>query len=191
LQDSMLSLKKLMQDIWKATGKTGRIEDIPTFMNAYLAENRMSSATHAQQEKYARDFRRPLVEAMGSLIKKGASREQITDYMMAKHGLERNERMAERAFADYQQKHPHGTKTLADFRDRDYSGLTKLTGEADTAAAEATAVHSTSTEKTDSIDRTDRNRDNAGLAAGFFVHSPLSVRVFASGCGDGDALIAV
>jgi len=43
------------------------------------------------------------------------------------------------------------------------------------AAGEVTAVHSTSTEKTDSIDRTDRNRENAGLAAGFFVRSPQIV----------------
>ena len=59
--------------------------------------------------------------------------------MMAKHGLERNQVLAERDFNKYQQEYPQGTKTLDDFREKDYSGLTALTGEDDVMIAEGIA----------------------------------------------------
>jgi hypothetical protein len=40
---------------------------------------------------------------------------------------------------EYQANNPDGEKTLDDFRERDYAGLTALTGEEDVAAAEAAA----------------------------------------------------
>jgi hypothetical protein len=122
LQDSMLGLKTLMMDIWKAEGRerTGlrHIEDIPAFENAYLAENRMSSANKVQADEYTRDFMAPLLEEVRRLTYgDGAGRRKaawkrnyggVTDYMMAKHGLERNEvmarREAERKFARERQK---------------------------------------------------------------------------------------
>lgn len=122
LQDSMLGLKTLMMDIWRAEGRdrTGlrHIEDIPAFENAYLAENRMSSANKAQADEYTRDFMAPLLEEVRRLTYgDGAGRRkavwkrnygEVTDYMMARHGLERNEvmarREAERKFARERQK---------------------------------------------------------------------------------------
>lgn len=122
LQDSVLGLKTLMMDIWKAEGRerTGlrHIEDIPAFENAYLAENRMSSANKAQADEYTRDFMAPLLEEVRRLTYgAGAGRRKavwkrnyggVTDYMMAKHGLERNEvmarREAERKFARERRK---------------------------------------------------------------------------------------
>ena len=47
VQDSMLSLKKLMQLI---VGKDTHIEDVPGYENAYLAENRMSSVNVAEHK---------------------------------------------------------------------------------------------------------------------------------------------
>ena len=120
LQDSMLGLKTLMMDIWKAEGRdrTGlrHIEDIPAFENAYLAENRMSSANKAQADEYARDYMKPLLKEVQRLAYSGGSGRgalkrnysEVTDYMMARHGLERNEvmarREAERKFARERQK---------------------------------------------------------------------------------------
>ncbi len=150
VQDSMLGLKKLYDAILNPSGKpkgTVRIEDVDGYENAYLAENRMSSMNAAEQHDYYVHFMRPLLEAIGKLThpagktsghSKGA-REALVEYMMAKHGLERNQVFAARDFALYQQEHPYGQKTLADFRERDYSGLTALTGEDDVAAAEAAA----------------------------------------------------
>ena len=92
VQDSMLSLRRLMEMIVKATG--GVIAD---FENAYMAENALSSKNHAEQELYGKMLFKPLLNAVHDLVKQGSSREEVTRYMMAKHGLERNEVMARRA----------------------------------------------------------------------------------------------
>ena len=139
VQDSMLSLRRLMEEIDKAEGGSGRIEDIASYENAYLAENALSSASHAQQMLYGKLLFNPLLDEVHRLAKAGSGRDEVTRYMMAKHGLERNMVMAGRAFAAYQQEHPYGQKTLDDFRQRDYAGLTALTGEEDVADAEAVA----------------------------------------------------
>lgn len=140
VQDSMLSLRRLMEDIDKAEGGSGRIEDISAFENAYLSENAMSSASHEQQRMYGKLLFNPLLDEVHRLVKEGATRDEVTRYMMAKHGLERNRVMAEQAFARYQKEHQYGQKTLEDFR-RDYAGLTGLTGFDDVADAEAEALN--------------------------------------------------
>lgn len=94
MQDSMLGLKRLYQSI---LGKDTRIEDVKGFENAYLAENRMSSVNAAEQHEYYVTFMNPLIAAVGELAGTNeAKRQELTDYMMAKHGLERNEVMANR-----------------------------------------------------------------------------------------------
>lgn len=167
VQDSMLSLRRLMEQIEKATGK--KIED---WENAYMAENRMSSANHAEQEEYERRLFKPLLNEVHNLEKEGADRDEVTRYMMAKHGLERNEVMARRA-ADKQADSEYAeqlrnaqaavdadplNQTVLDaldalndardaradelyveFRERDYGGITGLMGEDDLAAAESMA----------------------------------------------------
>lgn len=93
-QDSMLGLKKLYQSI---LGNNVRIEDVSDYENAYMAENRMSSMNNAQMNIYNEDFIRPLAREVRNLT--GGSKaayQELTDYMMAKHGLERNEVMARR-----------------------------------------------------------------------------------------------
>ena len=139
VQDSMLSLRRLMEEIDKASGGKGKIEDIASFENAYTAENAMSSASHAQQDLYGKLLFKPLLKEVNRLAKENSNRDEVTRYMIAKHGLERNRVMAEQAYKKYQEEHPYGKKTLDDFRERDYAGLTALTGEEDVAAAEAMA----------------------------------------------------
>lgn len=137
VQDSMLGLKRLYQSI---LGKGTRMEDVDGFENAYLAENRMSSVNAAEQHEYYVRFMKPLLKAISDIAgANNGKRQELTDYMMAKHGLERNVVMAQRDFDAYQQQYPKGTKTLDDFRERDYAGLTALTGEDDVAMAELTA----------------------------------------------------
>lgn len=125
VQDSMLGLKKLYQAI---LGKETRIEDVPGFENAYLFENRMSSMNAGEQHEYFQRYMQPLMKEIGRIV--GANkrkRRELTDYIMAKHGLERNEYMRNEAAAN-------GEDT-----DRDFAGLMGLTGEADWRSAEATA----------------------------------------------------
>lgn len=144
LQDSMLGLKEAMTAI---LGKNTRMEDVDGFENAYLGENRLSSVNKAEADAFAHLLFKPMLEEVAKLAHNIAEREELTDYMMAKHGLERNRVMAERDaqkdFAEYQKQHPKSTKALQDFidecRKRDYAGLTALTGMEEIVDAEAEA----------------------------------------------------
>ena len=93
LQDSMLGLKEAMQAI---VGKGTNVEDIEGFENAYLGENRLSSVNKAEADAFAHTLFKPMLDEVAKLAKNNAGREELTDYMMAKHGLERNRVMAER-----------------------------------------------------------------------------------------------
>ena len=98
MQDSMLGLKEAMDAVLKAEGKyTGRIEDVAGYENAYLGENRLSSVNQAECTAFAQTLFKPLLQEVGRLAVNADERAQLTDYMMAKHGLERNEVMARRA----------------------------------------------------------------------------------------------
>ena len=156
-QDSMLSLDALQKVVMEKYGLT----EIPSWMNAYMQENLMSSRNKAQSDIYMRDFYNPMMEAVQSLIKAGATYEDIKNYMIAKHGLERNklmaEREAERVANDVLPEKYQGKpleeldlelqnkwkekyqEALAETRNKDYSGLTALTGEEDVATAEGKA----------------------------------------------------
>lgn len=125
MQDSMLGLKKFYQAI---LGNDTQIEDVAGFENAYLFENRMSSMNAGEQHEYFRRFMEPLLKEIAKIA--GANqrkRKELTDYLMAKHGLERNEYMRNEAAAK------------GENADRDFAGLIGLTGEADWRSAEATA----------------------------------------------------
>lgn len=124
-QDSMLGLKTLYESI---LGKGTRIEEVAGYENAYLYENRMSSANNGEQHQYFSRFMKPLLESIHELCgSKDLERRILTDYMIAKHGLERNEYMRNEAAAN-------GEET-----ERDFAGLCGLTGEGDWQLAEAAA----------------------------------------------------
>lgn len=97
LQDSMLSVEEAMLAILKAEGRKGmHVEDIAGYENAYLGENRLSSVNQAEAKAFERTLFNPLMEEVGRLAKTARQRAELTDYMMAKHGLERNELMRRR-----------------------------------------------------------------------------------------------
>lgn len=147
LQDSMLGLKEAMDAIIKGEGKKVDIADIEGFENAYLGENRLSSVNKAEADAFAHLVFKPMLDEVAKLSKNEQERVELVDYMMAKHGLERNQVMAERdateAFKANEQAHPNSTKSfddyLADARERDYAGLTALTGTDTVEEAEAEA----------------------------------------------------
>ncbi|MCM1356412.1 MAG: strawberry notch C-terminal domain-containing protein [Staphylococcus sp.] len=131
-QDSMLGLKKLYEAILtegdKSKIKNFRIEEVAGYENAYLYENRMSSANNGEQQQYFTAYMKPLLESVHNLCgSKEIDRRILTDYMMAKHGLERNEYMRNEAAAA-------GEET-----ERDFAGLCGLTGKDDWQAAEIEA----------------------------------------------------
>jgi N12 class adenine-specific DNA methylase len=122
MQDSMLSLKEAMKDI---AGM--EIEDIDGFENAYLGENRLSSVNKAEADAFARILFKPMLDEVAKLAPTAAERQELVDYMMAKHGLERNEYMRQQAMQN------------GEDANRDFAGLTSLTGFDDITAAEAEA----------------------------------------------------
>ena len=136
-QDSMLSLKAL-QD---ALAKNALGRDLRDFEDAYTAENAMGSKNLSEMEHYENRYVKPLTDALGKLIKDGVSYEEIRVYMMAKHGLERNEyyNAQDRATAKDKwdskealkhQKNPNYQPKEFEYKGefKDYSGLTGLTG---------------------------------------------------------------
>lgn len=97
IQDSMLSLKEAMNAVLKAEGKSKvHIEDVAGFENPYLGENRLSSVNQAECKAFAQTLFKPLLNEVSRLAEDAEERAMLTDYMMAKHGLERNTVMARR-----------------------------------------------------------------------------------------------
>ena len=126
LQDSMLGLKEAMTAI---LGKETNIEDVDGFENAYLGENRLSSVNKAEADAFAHTLFKPMLDEVAKLARTEAEREELTDYMMAKHGLERNTYMRNEAI--------NNGATYAD--QTDYAGLTALTGMDNVTDAETEA----------------------------------------------------
>ncbi len=97
MQDSMLSLKEAMNAVLKAEGKSKiHIEDVAGFENPYLGENRLSSVNQAECMAFAQTLFKPLLNEVSRLAEDAEERAMLTDYMMAKHGMERNVVMARR-----------------------------------------------------------------------------------------------
>ena len=124
-QDSMLALKTLQDELEK---KGVKIEE---WENAYWAENRMSSMNEEEMKAYTRDYFDPLAtsqivaskampedlrdklnamdEGLGEYDKMDEAAKQrnaVDNYLMLKHGLERNRVLAMRDAIDAQWKNP-------------------------------------------------------------------------------------
>lgn len=126
LQDSMLGLKEAMTAI---LGKETNIEDVDGFENAYLGENRLSSVNKAEADAFAHTLFKPMLDEVAKLARTEAEREELTDYMMVKHGLERNTYMRNEAI----------NNGATDADQTDYAGLTSLTGMDNVTDAETEA----------------------------------------------------
>lgn len=143
LQDSMLGLKEAMDAIMRAEGKEMYMEDIEGFENAYLGENRLSSVNQAETEAFAHLVFKPMLDEVAKLAKNDKERSELTDYMMAKHGLERNEVMRKNALEEIinNEKLSDAQKdaraSIAEHRD--YAGLTALTDANSVEEAESEA----------------------------------------------------
>lgn len=143
LQDSMLGLKEAMDAIMRAEGKEMYMEDIEGFENAYLGENRLSSVNQAETEAFAHLVFKPMLDEVAKLAKNDKERSELTDYMMAKHGLERNEVMRKNAIEEIinneklSDAQKNARASIAEHRD--YAGLTALTDANSVEEAESEA----------------------------------------------------
>lgn len=89
--DSMKALAEFHKLIEEKTG-----EKIRDYENAYYAENAMSSANLAQQEDFKRRCMTPIVETLSAFVSKGVEARTVSDWLITKHGIERNREMAVR-----------------------------------------------------------------------------------------------
>lgn len=125
LQDSMLGLKEAMN----AIAGEKYVEEIDGFENAYIGENRLAATNKAEADAFAHILIKPMLEEIAALARNEEEYKALTDYMMAKHGLERNEYMRAEAIK----------RGEIGANERDFAGLTALTGTSDTYVAEQMA----------------------------------------------------
>lgn len=90
-QDSMLALKNLQDVVAESSG-----EPIKDFENAYMAENQLSRLNKAQSIKFWDEYMQPLANEVAKMVSKGTSYQDIIDYLMLSHGIERNVEMSNR-----------------------------------------------------------------------------------------------
>lgn len=154
-------LRDLQEIIAKESGTP-----IQDFENAWEAENQRSSKSKNEIEQFELKYFEDIREAVRVLEQKtGMTYNEVLNYLIAKHGLERNvvlaQRDAEADYRDYLKEQPGGPMTVNDFflkrRKRDYSGLTALSGKQDVADAEDYArtlvqtVESMASKETDAL----------------------------------------
>lgn len=150
--DGMRSLRVLQEAVSHETGKP-----VQDFENAYMAENHMSSRNKIHEEAFQRDYFEPMCKAVADVCKgKNEAYRELLDYIIAKHGLERNAYMRAKAVADGMEQ---GVADATDF-----SGLTALTGEANVTDAEAKAEQMVSDYETSHDTAELWNRINAATA---------------------------
>jgi len=85
-QDRMLAVKKLQELLEKHTGKK-----LPDHMNVYIFENTLSSRNTYEIEQYKELYTNKMMENVKAFISKGYSMPEVENYVIAKHGLERND----------------------------------------------------------------------------------------------------
>ena len=91
-QDSMINVRNLQEAVLKQRGE--KLED---WEDAYNEENRSHGKSRAEAEYFTDNLYKPLLEAVNAVAKAAkVSVGDVTTYMMAKHGLERNEVFAKR-----------------------------------------------------------------------------------------------
>ena len=91
-QDSMINVRNLQQAVLEQRGE--KLED---YEDAYNAENRSHGKSRAESEYFTDNLYKPLLKAVDDVAKAAkVSVGDVTEYMMAKHGLERNIVFAQR-----------------------------------------------------------------------------------------------
>ena len=91
IQDSMLAIRKAQEAIARHSG----LLKVGTFEDAYMAENNSHGKAKNEFEQYDQEYLAPLRKWFNVMMKRlDGSYNNVTNYMIAKHGLERNAHMA-------------------------------------------------------------------------------------------------
>ena len=123
-QDTYLPVKRLYERI-EAQGV--KVED---WENFYAQATHIPGKNQAEIEVYTSKYMNPMIEQVKTLQDKGFSFREIENYVMLKHGMERNEYMRERESAKYLKKHPRATAAKIDeLKSKDYAGVRDIAKE--------------------------------------------------------------
>lgn len=90
-QDRMLAVKNFQELIEEKIGRK-----LPDYMNSYMFENTLASRSTYETEFFRTNYLRPLTDVIARLERQGVSRRKIENYVMVKHGIERNEYIREK-----------------------------------------------------------------------------------------------
>lgn len=90
-QDMNRSVQKMVDAVVKKTGKA-----VKSFEDVMLALNRLSSKNLSDKGNFLRNFLMPMWDAVLAFKKKGKTIDDVIRYVMLKHGLERNDVLAQR-----------------------------------------------------------------------------------------------
>jgi hypothetical protein len=91
-QDAILSVKKLQQVVCKKYG----LKSLPSKEDAWTYENRLQSINMRERKHFINEIYEKMMKVHDKLIKNGATVDEINEYVICKHGLERNRVFAER-----------------------------------------------------------------------------------------------
>lgn len=94
--DRMIAVKKLQDLISKKTGKA-----IPDYMNVWMYENTLSSRNTYEISQFKEKYLNPMTVALKKIVAVGLDERDIDTYVLAKHGLERNEYMRMKSVKEY------------------------------------------------------------------------------------------
>ena len=123
-QDTYLPVKRLYERI-EAQGV--KVED---WENFYAQATHIPGKNQAEIEVYTSKYMNPMIEQVKALQDKGLSFREIENYVMLKHGMERNEYMRDRESSKYLKKHPRATATkLDELKSKDYAGVRDIARE--------------------------------------------------------------
>jgi hypothetical protein len=128
-QDAILSVKKLQQVVERHFGIK-----LPTRENAWMYENRLSSINMHERKSFIDKVYEPMMKIADAIMKRGVKEKELNAYLICKHGLERNQVFAMRDANEEANEivrnggTPDMQQLIDKYRQRDYSGLTGVTG---------------------------------------------------------------
>lgn len=123
-QDTYLPVKRLYERI---AAQGVKVED---WENFYAQATHIPGKNQAEIEVYTSKYMNPMIEQVKALQDKGLSFREIENYVMLKHGMERNEYMRDRESAKYLKKHPRATAAKVDeLKSKDYAGVRDIARE--------------------------------------------------------------
>lgn len=94
--DRMIAVKKLQDMISEKTGKA-----IPDYMNVWMYENTLSSRNTYEISQFNEKYLNPMTASLKKLVDVGLGERDVDTYIIAKHGLERNEYMRMKSVKEY------------------------------------------------------------------------------------------